>query len=254
MSHVKRVLIKVFCMAVVAQLLFSCHTNNSVISSWGKRKYMKGYYWNRHGDPKTQRGSGIDSTHRNKVKAVTVLPEKETTGLTEGSQSADEGVKPKHKRRHRNKDSIRKSVTSENVSVSVPADKKVVPQPEQGDDYAMRLMILIIVLTGLALFTTGLITPIAIWGITQDFLLIAGIFVIFFGLFISVDQKLGINLSRNKINRQSNIGKPALTLSGMAAITTVFLFAVIKTSLVSDLMDVQIATIGMFFGGVCVLL
>ncbi len=254
MGGMKRILVKTICMAVLTLLLYSCHSNNSVISSWGKRKYMKGYYWNRHGNVKDNKGADKDSARRNKIKAGTVVPENETAGLPDDNQSINEGVKPKHKHHHRNKDSIRKSIAAENVSVPPSIDKKVVPPSESTDDYSIRLLILIVALTGFAMLFTGLITPIAIWGITQDFLLITSVFIIFFALFISVNQKLGISPSRNKINPQSNIGKPALMISCWAAIPTIFLFAVVKTSLVSDLMDVQIATIGMFFAGACVLL
>jgi hypothetical protein len=254
MVHVKDNFLKVFCLLFFALFLFSCHSNNSVISSWGKRKYMKGYYWNKHGEPKAQRGSGSDSIHKNKVKAATV-PEKETVVPPSTNQPTVVEVKqPKHKHHCRNKDSIRQSRLAEKAFVAASKKDKVKPPPEPDNSYFLRLLILIIVLTGLALFTTGLITPIAIWGITQDFLLISGVFVIFFGLFISVDQKLGINRPHNKISQQSNTGKPAFSLSWLAAIIMAFVFAVVKTSLDSDLMNVQIATLGMFFAGVCVLL
>jgi hypothetical protein len=37
---------KLICFIVLPALLVSCNTNNKVVSSFGKRKYTKGYYFN----------------------------------------------------------------------------------------------------------------------------------------------------------------------------------------------------------------
>ena len=180
MGCVERILIKTFCMTVFALLLFSCHSSNSVISSWGKRKYMKGYYWNKHGNVKDKKGAGSDSTARSKKSAINT-PEKQTIEPPPDNQPVVVEVAPKHKRRHRNRDSICQSIAAEKTSAASSANNKVILPLEPKDNYSLRLLIMITVLAGFALFITGLITPIVIWGITQNFLLVAGVCITFFG-------------------------------------------------------------------------
>lgn len=252
MSCAKRILTKVFCMAVLVLFLFSCHSNNSVISSWGKRKYMKGYYWNMHGSVKDNKGNRHDSIQRNK-KEVIAPPEKKTVEPPMPNQPVVAKIVPTHKHRHRNRDSIRRSNAMQRASVTKSAGKKVNP-PGPSDKYSMRLLILITVLAGFSLFVTGLITPIVIWGITQNFLLVAGVFITFFGFSISIDKKLGINLSGDKMTDQSNIGKPAFALSCWGVLLMAFLMSIVKTSQVANLPEVELATLGMFFAGICIFL
>lgn len=256
MTQGKAILRRAFGLILCVTFLFSCHTNNNVVSSYGKRKYMKGWFWNRHGKVEDKTAEGKDSGLTHKYPAYNKEEKTKSGSVANGKEQEQSSSAPKKHHHHRKK--AEKTVVASNAAKVAPKNKtassKANAPPEPPDNYMMRLLILIAILTGFSILITGLITPIVIWGITQNFLLAVGVVFTFIALFLSVDTSVGINVSDNGTNRPYNIGKPAWILSIVAAILVIFLYATVKTPLISNFFLVDIATIGLFVAGACVLL
>jgi hypothetical protein len=249
--NAKRIL-KPFSWVLFISFLLSCHSNNNVVSSFGKRKYRKGYFWNPKKNVDTKASPGKDSTLRHVYPPIT------KTGKKDSINTKPE-VKPSRHEirllRRLKKDSIRRIAKANKTPIPSKDEtdtNKIKAPPEPPDDFTLKLIIMIVVLTAFFTFVTGLITPILIWGITQNFLLIAGVTFILLALFLSINRQLGINLHRTGADKQYNIGKPALSLSLWATIALAFLYFTVKTSLLTNLLITQIATIGLFVAGACI--
>ena len=191
MTLVKGRSIKVFCWAFCAVLLFSCHSSNNVVSSYGKRKYTKGWFLFRHGkvDSKSAEGKDTSLTHNYNVAnhRKTENPVSVTTPPGQQEQTP-------HQKRRARRDSLRR-IARINAAASAATDKtKAKGPPEPPDDIYLKLLVLIIVLTGLSILFTGLITPITVWGITQNFMLGVGVILTFVAYLISVNTTLGVTL------------------------------------------------------------
>lgn len=257
MSHTRATLIKGFAWILCISFLVSCGSDSNVVSRFGKRKYRKGYYWHTAGEVDTRVGVGGDSALKSTYPILDKRERKDSIREAKAEQK-EELREQKQIMRMRN-DSIKALAKNTNYQPDTAAKvkkqrNKIKAPPEPPDDFTMRLLVMIVVLTGFSILTVGLITPIAIWGIAQNFLIIVGVGLSFVSLFISVNSKLGLNRARAGLDKQYNIGKPSLSLSLWAILPMAFLYACVKTTLIANLALVQVATIGLFVCGACVLL
>jgi len=252
MTPVKGISIRTLGWIFCAVLLISCHSGNNVVSSYGKRKYTKGWFIFKHGEANTKGTKGKDSATTHKYAVVNPPENKDKVAVVPPEQQPEQSHK-KHKH-HRNKDSLR-AISQANIAANtVKKDKtKVEEPPEPDDDIMLRLLVLLVVLTGLSILFTGLVTGIAAWGITQNYLLGVGVILTFISYFISVNTSLGINVPRKDGTVGAyNLGKPAWRLSLWAVIPLTLLILTVKTQ--ASFAAFEVTTIGMFFGGACVLL
>lgn len=233
---------------ICALFLLSCHSGNNVVSSYGKRKYTKGWFLFRHGEVETKGGKGKDTglTHKYTVETK---PGKKEEVQQEQVKGQEEGTPKKHRHHHANKDSLRAAAKIASAAAAA-AKNKTKPPPEPPDGFTMQILILIMVLTALFILITGLITPILVWGITQDFLLIVGVAFLLIALLLSINTQLGINKDHAGEKVQYNIGKPAWTLALLAALPVALLYFTVKGSVTAFY---QIATIGMFIAAACII-
>lgn len=253
MTYTKGIFTKGLSLILCVVFLISCHSNNNVVSSLGKRKYRKGWFWNRHGKVDTKAAKGKDTTMTHKYPAYN-KPEKKEPVITPPPEKTEEPVLTKRQIRQAKRDSLR-MLAKTNAVANTQKDKVDKNKPKEPPDRTiMRLLVLILVLTAVAALVTGLITPIVAWKITQNFLISVGVVLTFFFLIVSVDQKLYINSSPKGKDVPYNLGKPSWTLALWGAVPMVLLYAVVKTSLLASLILVEITTVGLFLSGAIVLL
>ncbi len=214
---------------------------------------MKGWFWNKRGSADSRASRSKDSAMTHKNPALN-KPEKKEAVSNNVPEKNEEPVLTKKQIRKAKKDSAR-------MLASIKATEKVRKKeldknkPKEPPDHTtMRLLILVIILTALALFITGLITPILIWKITQNFMIIVGVVFTLFAYILSMNAQMEVNNSPKGADKPYNLGKPALKLSLWATLPMVFLYSTVKTSLVADLLLTQVSTIGLFIAGVCILL
>ena len=74
MPLVKDISIKVFSWVFCAFFLISCHSNNNVVSSYGKRKYTRGWFLFRHGEVKSDAAKSKDSAITHNYTATSRKP------------------------------------------------------------------------------------------------------------------------------------------------------------------------------------
>jgi len=251
MTHVKGLSIQIFSWAFCALFLISCHSSNDVVSSYGKRKYTKGWFLFKHGKVDSKSAAGKDSTLTHNYKTVNT-PENITPAPVPG---IEEQERTPHQKRRAKRDSLKRLAQNKAVVSTTNKEDKVKTKgpPEPPDDIYLKLLVLILVLTGLSILFTGLITPIVVWGITQDFMLGVGVILTFIAYLISVNTTLGIT-STVPSDKPYNLGKPAWILSLWATIPMLLLYFVAKTALKANLAMLEVLTIGLFFAGACVLL
>jgi hypothetical protein len=251
MIHLKGTFLSCFSLLLFTAFLLSCHSNHNVVSSYGKRKYTKGWFFFKRKSADTKAAKGRDTTQTHTYPVIHKTEKKESVS-TEAPVKEDEHNNKKLSRRAK-KDSIRKLLNSKPPDIAAEKNKTK-PPPEPPDPVMLRLLILVVFLTAISVFITGLITPIIIWGITQNFLISMGIALTFFAYVLSVDTKPGIDSANTSTDKRYNLGKPAWRLTEWAFIPTVLLVTTIRTSLVSDLLLTQISTIGLFISCACMLL
>jgi hypothetical protein len=251
MPHVKGISIKLFSWAFCALFLISCHSSNDVVSSYGKRKYTKGWFIFRHGSVDTKGAKGKDSTVKQVYPAATA-PENPNSVVIAPALPPENG----HKKHKHHKDStgiIAQNNVPGNTTNTDKSKAKIKKPPDPDDHIMLRLLVLVVVLTGLSILFTGLVTGIAAWGITQNYLLGVGVLLTYIAYFISVNTTLGINVpNKDGSTGTYNLGKPALKLSLWAVIPMSLLILAVKTN--ASLAAFEVTTIGMFFGGACILL
>lgn len=252
MTNIRAISIRSIGIILCITFLVSCSSNNKVVSA--KRKYRKGWFLNRSGDINAKGGLGKDSAAK-QVYAESQKPEK--TNVVAPAEKAQEPDKKQIRQARR--DSLRavamaKKADKKQKKEEAKKKNKIKGPPEPPDYILMRLLILIVVLTGFSILVTGLITPIVAWGITRNFLLSVGVILTFVALFLSVNTTQGINPPKDGIVKPYNIGKPAFIVSLWAIIPTGFLCVVVKTSLLANVFITEVATIGMFVAGACIFL
>jgi hypothetical protein len=249
MGGTKRILLQGFGLILCAALILSCHSNK-VVSSYGKRKYTKGWFLFKRKSVDSRAAKGKDTSLTHTYVKLPVPENKNPVSTVAPIKEDEQG----HKKHHAKKDSANANVKSNLPETAQKVEKDKTKTPEPPDPILLKLLVLIIVLAGISVFTTGLITPIIVWGISQNFLLATGLALSFFALLLSVDTTLGIYAKTKGDAKQYNLGKPAWILSLWATPLVAFLYATVKTSLISNLLLVQISTIGLFFAGASVLL
>jgi len=246
MTGLKAISIQVFFCIFCASFFLSCHSNNNVVSSYGKRKYRKGWFWFKHKDLESKPATGKDSALRHNYTLDTKPNNHNTPSLAQGGEGQELSPHKKH-HHHTNRDSIK--AAAKIASANAADNSKTKPPPEPPDGFDMQILVLIMVLAAFSILFTGLITPILIWGITQDFLLTVGVVFTLLALILSTNTKLSINAHHTE-KPQYNIGKPAWVISLFATIPVTILYLTVKGSVTSFY---QIATIGLFIAGACVI-
>ncbi len=254
MNSAKGIFVRGLSLMLCITFLISCHSGNNVVSSYGKRKYRKGWFWFSRKSVDTKANKSKDSTYTRK-HVESQKPEKKVS--TEPPHPEKEEVKPEKHNHRAERDSLKKAAKArkqEAIKKNEQNKIKTKAPPDPPDHVLMRLLVLIAIITALSLLITGLMTPIIIWKVTQNFLIISGVVFTFFAYILSTNAKPEINDSEKGIDKPYNLGKPAWKLSVWALILMSLLVGTVKTSLIADLLLVNITTVGLFIAGACILL
>lgn len=246
LTHFKSISIQVFFCIFCASFFLSCHSDNKVVSSYGKRKYRKGWFWFKHKDLESKPTAGKDTGLTHNYPLATKPSGQSTASSGQSGEVQEQSPHKKH-HHHANKDSLK--AAAKIASATVDDKSKTKPPKDPPDGFDMQILVLIMVLAAISILFTGLITPILVWGITQDFLLSVGVVFTLMALIASTNTKLAINAKHNE-KAQYNIGKPAWIISLLAAIPVAILYLTVKHSVTSFY---QIATVGLFIAGACII-
>src|SRR5579863_10768911 len=160
MSHTRGILIKGFAWILCISFLVSCGSDSNVVSRFGKRKYRKGYYWHTVNGVDTRVANGQDTTHNNTYPILDKQERKDS--IREAKTEQKEQAREEKRMSRMKRDSIKALVKNTNYQKDTirrikKVRNKIKAPPDPPDDFTIRLLVMIVVLTGFSILTVGLI-------------------------------------------------------------------------------------------------